>query len=226
LLLDYENNDTTCYQCNNKIDYQYDKSQNILTISSFKDIFKQQILCNFGYNIHNYRNIIKNYENIFEDYLQIIQKEYEGDIEKQVKEIDNTLNEFNVLYHLKLTYSDVVRHRGYLHNNVVIHHHPFSGKILGPSHRICNLSQVITLENNKTNIYFRSIGFDSIFFLNQVIPEVLEFFGENEISMIFNGCRLKYMFSDNFNMKDSCSQHLYLKLLIKIVKKRLLNNVS
>ena len=44
-----------------------------------------------------------------------------------------------------------------------------------------------------------------MFFLNQIIPEVLEFFGERELSLIFNGSKLKYMFSENFSFKDSYS---------------------
>ena len=201
---DFQTQDTKCYQCNTSIDYEYNKTQNILTINSFKEIFKKYLISQYGCTLSKYRLILNQYDVIFDAYLVLL---HEADTPHPIDmdSFHEKLTEFNVLYGLSIDFSTVKNYVGYLHNYYVLHYHPFSGIILGPSHRICNLSQVIYLDNIKTSIYFHNIGFDSLFFLNQIIPEILEFFGDKEISMIFNGAKLKYMFSDNFDFKDSYS---------------------
>ena len=206
---EYEMSNSKCYQCNMSIDYVYDKTSNVFTINSFKEIFKKYVLTNYGDTLSKYRSIVRQYDVMFQTYLDIVQSYYckslLGFSTEDVDDFTSRLSDFNGLYGLTISYAMLIDHTGYLHNNYVLHHHPFSNKMLGPSHRICNLSQTITLNRLRTDVYFHNIGFDSLFFLNQIIPEILEFFGDRELSMIFNGSKLKYMFSENFSFKDSYS---------------------
>ena len=208
----YKTNNHRCYQCNLPIDYNYEKGVN-QTLVSFKAIFRKYIFKEFANTVSLYKSYTKSYDAIFEEYMSILtslKKEInrtDGETTNtdEVNKLRDRFEDFNNMYKLQISFETFKEHVGYLSNYCVLHHHPFSGRILGPSHRICNLSQEITLYNLKTDIYFHNIGFDSLFFLNQMIPEIIEFFGEREISMIFNGSKLKYMFSENFSFKDSYS---------------------